>query len=111
LSGPAVKQARDAAEQVAAELGEGDDNYANAVKHCAWSCIMTIKLDARIAKAWGDAHECDDNGKMRNDSSSRMDLHNNKVGRDIGIKPETKTESDCTNACKASGDLKRQPDA
>ncbi|HXG67171.1 MAG TPA: RHS repeat-associated core domain-containing protein, partial [Blastocatellia bacterium] len=110
LANFAVLQARETAERVAAELGGGDDNYANAVKHRTWSCIMTDKLNRMIAKAWGDAHECDRDGKRVDTPSSRMDLHNNKVGRDIGEKPEINSESDCINACKESGDLKRQPD-
>ena len=58
--------------------GPGD-----AVRHCVWNCKMTRKVGEETAKDFADAHEesstCDD--------ETDMDLHNNKIGRELGKKP------------------------
>jgi len=111
----AVYAARRAAEAAESDLRggkQGDDDYANAVKHCAWSCIMTIKLDFSAAKAFGDAHESNPNDhcNLNTDVHSRMDLHNNEVGRTIGYNLGFSGSSkECIKRCKASGDLQRAP--
>lgn len=111
----AVYDARKAAESVESQLrgGQpGDNDYPNAVKHCTWSCVMTIKLDFSSAKAFGDAHEADaKNGcELHTDPSSQMDLHNNEVGRNVGYNlGSAGSVEQCTKRCKNSTDLQRQP--
>ena len=63
---------------------------------------MTKALNANIAKKWGTAHECDKKGNLMTDANAKMDLHNNAVGRSIGVNPETKSMKDCIEKCKNS---------
>ena len=60
---------------------------------------MTRRVDARFAQDWGDAHECDKDGKPQRDSpvagtaaSSNMDLWNNGLGRNLGLQPKSAGE-------------------
>jgi hypothetical protein len=111
----AVYDARRTAEEVESDLRggkEGDDDYPNAVKHCVWSCVMTIKLDFSTAKAFGDAHESDPKNdcNLYTDPSSLMDQHNNDVGRTIGYNlGSSGSPKECIKRCKASGDLQNKP--
>lgn len=82
--------------------GDEDGTKTNASKHCIWSCAMTKALNANIAKKWGTAHECDKKGNLMTDANAKMDLHNNAVGRSIGVNPETKSMKDCIEKCKNS---------
>jgi len=117
LANWAVEETRHIADDVGQALGGGDDNYANAVRHCVWSCLMTIKISLGAATAWGNAHECDgqsnpltDNADPRIAASSRMDLHNNDVGRTIGYNlGHSGSDKECIKQCKASNDLQRAP--
>jgi RHS repeat-associated protein len=87
---------------------QGQDNSKeNAVQHCYFSCLATIHLDFQIAKAFGDAHECNAEGNPENTEGSRHDLHNNGVGRTIGYNQgHDKSDSNCLQQCLASKDIK-----
>jgi RHS repeat-associated protein len=106
-----ANEAKDKAVEVEKDLRggkDGDDDYANAVKHCVWNCIMTIRLDFNAAATFANAHEQDpDNDcNFRTDSSSLMDRHNNEVGRTIGYNLGAEgSERDCIKRCKQSADL------
>ncbi len=89
----------------------GDDDYPNAVKHCVWSCIMTVKLDLSAAYAFGTAHESDPKNdcNVYTDQHSLMDQHNNEVGRTIGYNLGfSGSAKECIKRCKASSDLQNQ---
>jgi alkylhydroperoxidase/carboxymuconolactone decarboxylase family protein YurZ len=81
---------------------EADGTFANAILHCVWSCEMTRNTHSSIiAQEWGEAHECvKDGSKLKNDPDSVMDLHNNKVGRDLA-----EGEGDCGARCATSKDI------
>lgn len=56
--------------------GKGD-----ALRHCAWSALMTIRIGKDAAERIGNAHET----VVRGEPEEReMDLINNALGRDIG---------------------------
>jgi hypothetical protein len=56
---------------------KGDNN---AYRHCIWQAVLTWKIGANNAAAWGDAHETTP-GRARD---HQADVHNNAVGRSIG---------------------------
>ena len=56
-----------------------NDGLGDAFRHCLWQCLLTRNLGAQSASEWGAAHESGENS-----NASRMDLHNNLVGRAIG---------------------------
>jgi RHS repeat-associated protein len=65
--------------------GKGD-----ACRHVKWSALMTREKCAKRAKEWGDAHEdFPDNPP----AEKEMDLHNNKVGRDMASDPKNKNKT------------------
>ncbi|MHB1167521.1 MAG: DUF6973 domain-containing protein [Carboxydocellales bacterium] len=58
--------------------GKGD-----AYRHGLWQGLAAYHTGAEYAKAFGDAHEADFPGSK---TQTTMDLFNNSVGRNIGIK-------------------------
>lgn len=75
----------------------GDDcSPRNAFKHAYWNAMMTVNLGVDIAKKWADLHEIGNDGSGDKcpypsrtgeiyNPSSKMDYHNNAVGRQVGI--------------------------
>ncbi len=67
----------------------GWNDPQDALRHARWNAEMTVRMDAERAKDWADAHEWvdeDNNDPHENDIIARsMDLHNNGIGRQIGI--------------------------
>ena len=64
----------------------GSNDARDAVRHCAWSALLTLRASRRtwwtFPKALTDAHE---EGTPDNPpAEARMDLHNNAVGRLAG---------------------------
>lgn len=58
------------------------NNEGDAFKHCMFQAELTFWLGSTIAKFFGDLHE----DKPDNpDKEKIMDLHNNSVGREIGL--------------------------
>jgi hypothetical protein len=80
---------------------EGRNNETDAVRHTLWNYEMTKTFGAKEAKKIGDAHErgairniFKKDGSGPNDESERlMDLHNNKVGRELALDPKNKARS------------------
>jgi RHS repeat-associated protein len=97
--------ARKRAEKVEEELwgntDSPDGSYPNAVKHCVWSCEMVRLANFKTAKMWGDAHECNRDGKPMKDEQALADLHNNDVGRRLADQ-----KGSCSSLCQNTGGLK-----
>ena len=58
--------------------GKGD-----AYRHGLWQGLSAFHTGVKYAKAFGDAHEADFPGSV---TQTAMDLNNNAVGRNMGIK-------------------------
>lgn len=52
----------------------------DALRHAIWNARMTQLMGFERAKVWADAHE----SSSTNADETRMDLHNNAAGRDVG---------------------------
>ncbi len=72
----------------------------DAVRHAYWFADLTARQDTAWAKAWGDAHE---NYPGNDPLEKAMDLHNNAVGRNIGLLHPT-SETDRKAAILAKRD-------
>ncbi|MGL4304954.1 MAG: DUF6973 domain-containing protein, partial [Mycobacteriaceae bacterium] len=66
--------------------GSTTDNRIDAARHCIWQGLTTESSNAGFAQTIGDAHEKD--GGDGTPPSHAMDIHNNGVGRNIGIRNE-----------------------
>jgi uncharacterized protein RhaS with RHS repeats len=85
VSGPAYNHTR--------HNGAGD-----AVRHCVWNCEMTKCGSVSLATRWGGAHESGDPNSKKHPDERNIDLHNNRVGRDLGSGcPPPKS---CKDACE-----------
>ncbi|HFI0632623.1 TPA: hypothetical protein ACGO4G_001195 [Streptococcus suis] len=60
----------------------GYKDSSDAFRHAMWNGALTQRIGAGRAKVWTDAHE----EGVRDRLDKAMDLHNNKLGRDIGSK-------------------------
>ena len=58
------------------------NNEGDAFKHCYWQAEMTLWFGKTIAKWLGNKHEDRPDNPPK---EKEMDLHNNEVGRNIGI--------------------------
>ena len=72
------------------QVEQGSEN--GAFRHTLWQAEITSEFGADIAKQAGDAHEDGPNIDMNqtsfsnlNDADKSVDLHNNNIGREIGI--------------------------
>lgn len=75
-----VMAASAAAIQIAASATDGTPGMQNAVRHFIWQAYITGRHGAAVAEAVASAHE-----KSRNaPHDTRVDLHNNAVGREYG---------------------------
>jgi len=71
-----------------------DGDAANAYRHAMWNALMVMNLGEEKAKRWADAHEAwpkELDMHIREDGFSNgkhteMDLHNNQIGIDIGVR-------------------------
>jgi hypothetical protein len=77
-----VRQAKNAAEAWAPQQTSvgAHNGPQDALRHAMWNAEMTVRMDAVRAKTWADAHE----QSSTNVLETRMDLHNNAVGRAVG---------------------------
>lgn len=80
---------------------------ADAFRHCFWNCRMAQELGAAAAERFATAHENSGPSPIPHDDD--MDLHNNFVGRSLGV-PGANCETECRNAV-TTGQLRtvRQP--
>lgn len=77
-----VKSAADhATAWAAAQEGSGAHNGPqDAMRHAMWNARMTQMIGPERTKAWADAHE----SSSTVPAETRMDLHNNAAGRQVG---------------------------
>lgn len=69
---------------------------ADAFRHCYWLCLMAKAIGALEAFLVGTTHEC----CVKNSEEERtMDLHNNEVGRSLGVGFRRVFKGDCKNDC------------
>ena len=74
---------------------------ADALRHCIWNCEMTRTIGAEKAKVFGDSHEINPPSARE----TQMDLHNNKVGRELGASEQCEDkEKNCADLCKEALD-------
>jgi hypothetical protein len=76
-----VMAASAAALQVAASRSDGTPGRQNAVRHFIWQAYIAGRHGAAVAEAVAAAHE---EGRDT-PHDTRVDLHNNAVGRDYGV--------------------------
>jgi hypothetical protein len=76
-----VMAASAAALQVAAARSDGTPGRQNAVRHFIWQAYIAGRHGAAVAEAVAAAHE---EGRDT-PHDTRVDLHNNAVGRDYGV--------------------------
>ena len=69
------------AETVARFGHNGSDDESDAFRHAYWNALMAFDRGEALARLLADAHEV----LPSNDPATRMDLHNNAVGRRIGV--------------------------
>ena len=75
-----VMAASAAAIQIASSATDGTPGMQNAVRHFIWQAYITGRHGAAVAEAVAAAHE---EGRDT-PHDSRVDLHNNSVGREYG---------------------------
>ncbi|SLB65316.1 DUF6973 domain-containing protein [Mycobacteroides abscessus] len=73
---------------------KGEDDRADAFRHCAWAGLITIKHGADKAREFTNRHE---EGNDKNNPSVKMDLENNATG--IAYGENGATESDVLENC------------
>jgi hypothetical protein len=78
----------------AGEITGVHNGAADAYRHCLWSCLMTQKFGAGMAKEFGDAHE---GGLDQDPDESVMDQYNNREGRALG---DSNPGTDCKTLCQ-----------
>eukprot|EP00045_Choanoeca_perplexa_P016291 m.218244 g.218244 ORF g.218244 m.218244 type:complete len:947 (+) comp17217_c0_seq3:2423-5263(+) len=67
----------------------------DAMRHCAWNCLMTRSIGADQAKKVGDLHEA---CRKNMCEETAMDLHNNMIGRELGLHDP----GPCAEACESA---------
>ncbi len=72
---------------------------ADAFRHCLFSAFMTERANRDFAKEMGDAHEDAGDDKGQPKAERDMDLHNNAVGRDVGVLGEGQSDTWLDNTC------------
>jgi RHS repeat-associated protein len=71
----------------------------DAFRHCVWSCLMAQSIPKEDAKEIGDNHEsAGDRVHNQPACEKSMDLHNNKVGRNLAFNKKGKKQ-DCAKKC------------
>jgi hypothetical protein len=88
---------------------KGEDDYADAFRHCYWACRLEREIGAECAEKVLENHETA-NEKMHQQSekSAEMDRQNDAVGLRLG-----EEKGDCGDLCKKAlfdGTLVRRPD-
>ena len=85
----------------------GRNGPADAYRHCVGSGELTRTTSRATAWAAGHAWELKTGGPIIVRDEWKMDIHNNMVGRQVGVSADTfeDVEQGCTDALN-SGDLK-----
>lgn len=78
-----LKDAREAAfaETIRRFRRNGRNDKSDAFRHCFWSAILARDIGFDNAMRFTTAHESSPKNRL---DEKRMDLHNNRVGLDIG---------------------------
>ena len=78
-----LKDAREAAfmETIRRFGRNGHNDKSDAFRHCFWSAILARDIGFQDAMRFTTAHESSPKNRLE---ERRMDLHNNRVGLDIG---------------------------
>jgi hypothetical protein len=88
------------------------DGPGDAFRHCYWSALIARSFGAQLAKEVTDAHEHLQNVDLHVMQShegffgrdvhpaSRMDLHNNQVGIELGLRWSMATEEELADRCE-----------
>lgn len=70
----------------------------DAFRHCYWSCLITKKYTASVANKYTNFHEISPKNPCK---EIEMDVHNNKIGIQIGTE-----KKDCESSCFSNQSLK-----
>jgi len=93
-----LRQSRNRGERAGLGYPGQRNGPGDAVRHCTWNCEMTRTIGKRNAEAWANAHECKEDGKIDYGyDETKMDLHNNEVGRALGS--DWKDNRECSERC------------
>jgi hypothetical protein len=65
-----------------------EDSKADALRHAFWNALMVRTTSLSFAEKIADAHE----SATTNEAAKKMDIHNNKIGRDLAVLYPTATE-------------------
>ncbi len=101
-----LKEAREAAfaETVRRFRRNGHNDKSDAFRHCFWSAMLARDIGFQDAMRFTTAHESSPKNRL---DEKRMDLHNNRVGLDIGrAKGTNESLSDRCMAALRKGKLK-----
>jgi RHS repeat-associated protein len=88
--------------------GKGEDDYADAFRHCYWACKMERALGADCAEKILENHENAGDRAGQKELSGEMDRQNNAVGLNLG-----EAKGDCGDLCKQAlnnGTLVKSPE-
>jgi hypothetical protein len=111
-----IKKLADKAESAAEKiypLWSQEDGPGDAFRHLYWSALMTVHLGFAMAKYVGDQHENIEGDYQervkKGDLHKRtlMDLHNNHVGRQIGLANPRSSDAKLTKECQKAISLGR----
>jgi RHS repeat-associated protein len=72
----------------------GEDDYADAFRHCYWACLMERELGAECAQKILDNHENAGDRAGQKEKSGEMDRQNNGAGLNLG-----EQQGDCGDLC------------
>jgi uncharacterized protein RhaS with RHS repeats len=73
---------------------KGEDDYADAFRHCYWACRMARDLGGECAEKILDIHENVGDKGGQNPASGDMDRYNNSAGLNI-----SEEKGDCGTLC------------
>lgn len=74
---------------------------ADAARHCYWSALLASQLTYNEAMRVVFTHEFDaiDSGKAQDKLEARMDIHNDRIGLEIGTRMKGATKAQLQAAC------------
>ncbi|HCT30743.1 MAG TPA: hypothetical protein DIW31_08400 [Bacteroidales bacterium] len=70
----------------------GKDDASDAFRHTYWQALNASKIGSYMTKVFSDAHESET--PKGEENSSKMDLHNNSIGNEIGMMNMGATEEE-----------------
>ena len=73
----------------------GKDDASDAFRHTYWQALNASKVGSYMTKVFSDAHESET--PKGEENSSKMDLHNNSIGNEIGMMNMGGTDEELLN--------------